>query len=90
MTQILEFPRTREEGYLALPWTWNDQWSIEDGCFLVTVAELPDFFAAGVTKVEAYRNAREALQSHIAGYLATGTEIPVPDPAEPQSLVRFG
>lgn len=92
MTKVLEFPQPMlhdAESYLSLPWSWHDEWSPEDGCFIVTVRELPDFFAAGSDRPEAYRNAREALISHLQGYLATGTPIPVPEPTLRTPLVRF-
>lgn len=66
-------------GYLALPWTWDIRQDPDDStCWIATIAELPDFFAAGSGPGEAAGNAREALRSHIAGYLATGTPIPLP------------
>jgi predicted RNase H-like HicB family nuclease len=66
--------------YLGLPWGWDLGYDLEEGCWVATIAELPDFFAAGETAGEAAANAREALASHIAGYLATGTRIPTPSP----------
>jgi len=66
--------------YLGAPWSWSIEYDRESGCWLATIAELPDFFAAGDTSGEAAFNAREALISHISGYVATGTPIPVPAP----------
>jgi predicted RNase H-like HicB family nuclease len=62
------------ERLMALPWSYSLQ--VEDGDWVVTIAELPDFFAAGTTPGEAASNAREALRSHLAGYLACGKPIP--------------
>lgn len=67
-----------EEAYLGLPWSWQLIWDHDEQCFVMTIDELPDFFAAGKTAAEAAINAREAFLSHITGYLATGTPIPVP------------
>jgi predicted RNase H-like HicB family nuclease len=67
---------SRSEALAALPWTYD--LSVDDGEWVVTIAELPDFFAAGSTPGEAAGNAHEALLSHLAGYLATGMPIPTP------------
>ena len=64
------------EAYRGLSWTWNVFESPDDGYWVATVAELPDFFAAGDTEVEAYANAREALLSHLRSYIKSGTPIP--------------
>ena len=64
--------------YLVLPWTWSIALDAESNCWVATIAELPDFFAAGATAGEAAANAREALISHFSGYLRTGTPIPLP------------
>jgi predicted RNase H-like HicB family nuclease len=64
--------------YLGLPWNWDIKFDAESDCWIATVGEMPDFFAAGATPGEAALNAREALQSHICGYLESGTEIPLP------------
>lgn len=68
------------EKYLALNWGWRFDRVMEDGeCFFVaTVAEIPDFRAFGETKEEVAGNARDALLSHLRGYLNTGKSIPVP------------
>lgn len=64
------------EAMAALPWTYD--LSLDDGDWVVTIAELPDFFAAGATPGEAVGNAQEALLSHLGGYIACGREIPTP------------
>jgi predicted RNase H-like HicB family nuclease len=66
------------KAYLGLSWSWADREDRDEGYWIVTIAELPDFFAAGDTRVEAYANAREALLSHLSSYIATGTPIPTP------------
>ncbi len=43
----------------------------------MSVAELPDFAAFGATEEEAWANYRGALESHLGGYLALGTAIPL-------------
>lgn len=64
--------------YLALPWTWRCAWDVEGGAYLVTIAELPDYCAVGATEREAWVNARDALASLLAAYLARGLAIPAP------------
>lgn len=71
-------PNNDALAYLALPWRWAITHDAESECWLATIVELPDFFAAGATAGEAALNAREALLSHISGYLNTGTEVPMP------------
>ncbi len=74
-------PKSIFDQYLGLPWTWRVERDSEDpDTVLVTIAELPDFFAAGDTEVEAFANARDALISHLEGYLTTGRRIPTPEP----------
>ncbi len=67
---------TTVDGLASLAWTY--EMCLEDGDWVVTIAELPDFFAAGATPGEAAGNAQEALRSHLAGYLAIGKHIPAP------------
>jgi predicted RNase H-like HicB family nuclease len=50
----------------------------QGGEWVITIKELPDFFAAGSKPGEAALNSREALLSHLAGYLAVGKRIPTP------------
>ena len=64
--------------YLRLPWTWQIGFDSECSCWVVTVDEFPDFFAAGETPGEAAAAALEALTSHISGYLTTCTALPTP------------
>jgi predicted RNase H-like HicB family nuclease len=61
-------------------WSWGIDEFEEDGdvYFLVTIRELPDFFAAGASSMEAAANSRDALVSHLMAYLVAGKEIPVP------------
>lgn len=49
----------------------------EDGTFRLTVAPLTDFELYG-SKEELDAEWREALESHLAGYLAVGKAVPVP------------
>jgi predicted RNase H-like HicB family nuclease len=74
-------PQSPEElvhSYLALPWTWKINFDADTACWIVSIDQLPDFFAAGAKAGEAARNGRDALSSHLLGYLATGTTIPFP------------
>src|SRR5688572_10367614 len=74
--------------YLALPWHWNVVFSADDAAWIVTIDELPDFLAAGATSAEAVINSREALVSHILGYLNSGTRIPLPATLARQQIDR--
>lgn len=67
---------TTPEAYASLAWTYRME--CESGEWIITITELPDFLAAGSKPGEAAANAREALVSHLAGYLAVGKPIPVP------------
>lgn len=67
---------TQVAALVALPWSYH--LAQEDGEWIVTITELPDFFAAGATPGEAAGNAQEAIRSHLAGYLAAGIAIPTP------------
>jgi predicted RNase H-like HicB family nuclease len=69
---------TQPSTFLAANWTWSLAWSAEDQCFIAKIAEFPDFFAAGASNSEAVQNAREALASHIEGYIVAGYPLPVP------------
>lgn len=69
---------TQSTQYLALPWSWDFKYDPTEQCWLATIAELPDFFAAGESAGEAAKNARDALVSHLSGYVASGTRIPTP------------
>jgi predicted RNase H-like HicB family nuclease len=72
------------EGFLTLPWTWAIEDDADDpGTFVVTIAEMPDFFAAGRGEAEAWGNARDALLAYVESYLSTGTPIPMPAAAPP-------
>lgn len=64
--------------FLGLPWSWSIDYDAENDCWLATIGELPDFFAAGDTPAEASLNARDALLSHITSYLNTNTPLPLP------------
>lgn len=71
---------TPAESYVGLPWSYHITHDAESNAWIVTIDELPDFFAAGKTPGEAAGNGRDALLSHLSGYLATGTPIPTPTP----------
>lgn len=81
MTQVTQ--------YLTLPWTWDIREDVTEGCWIATIAELPDFFAAGENAGEVALNAREALLSHLTGYITSGTPIPTP-PARTYDAARSG
>lgn len=52
----------------------------EDHAFGVIVPDLPGCFGAGDTCEEAFINAREAIESHLAILIEEGMEIPKPRP----------
>lgn len=58
----------------------------EDGSWWVRVPELPGCFSAGATREEAARNAREAIEGHIAVMRQFGD--PVPDGLDGDSVVE--
>lgn len=70
--------RAQIERYIALPWTWRCAWDDEAEAYVVSIAELPDYFAAGETDREAWGNARDALYSLLDAYLTRGITIPAP------------
>lgn len=74
----MTFELSPVDGLIALPWTYALGRDEESGDWVVTIDELPDFFAAGRSPGEAAGNAQEALRSHLAGYLATGLIPPPP------------
>jgi len=65
------------DSLLRMPWTIGvDQ---EDGEIVLTIEEIPEFFAAGHTPGEAEANFWEALASHLKSYIELGQEPPRPD-----------
>jgi predicted RNase H-like HicB family nuclease len=81
------------EAYLGLSWTWLEGWSNEYECYLVTIAEIPDYYAAGNDKTEAWAHSRDAFIALIKAYRATGTPIPAPRgniTRKTERLVAFG
>ena len=61
---------------------WDDEDPDNPG-WVVTVPALPGCVTQGDTVDEALERAREAIEVHIAGLLADGEPVPVPDAAEP-------
>lgn len=72
------------EKYLSLNWDWRLKKVDEDGdsYWEVTIGEIPDFLAIGDSKTDALVSAREALLSHLRGYLVTNKPIPFPGRAK--------
>jgi len=93
---VLQFPPVEDreaEAYLGLNWTWRARWSEEFECYLVSIDEVPDYFAAGVTEAEAWANSRDAFIALVKAYRAQGVGFPAPEPATPPHeyrVVRFG
>jgi len=63
---------------LRRPWTVVAAFS--DGEFTLTVAEIPEFFAAGSAAEEAEATFWEALESHLLSYVELGEDPPSPRP----------
>jgi predicted RNase H-like HicB family nuclease len=53
-------------------------WSVEDGCYLVEVPELPGCMADGETYEEAVKNAEVVISEWIETAKGLGREIPQP------------
>ncbi len=73
--------KTRELAeYLAMPWeTFIDTVTEGPDVFVrLQVSGLPDFAVYGDSVTEVRERFCEALESHLAGYLATGKVIPEP------------
>jgi predicted RNase H-like HicB family nuclease len=51
---------------------------IEDGSFSLSIPQVPDFEMFGDSEQELRSTWREALRSHLMGYLAVGKIVPVP------------
>ncbi len=74
----LAFDASRAESYLLLPYDIRVRYDHADGCFVVTVTEIPDFFALGNDETEAAANFPDAFLSHVRGYLASNKPVPRP------------
>ena len=61
------------ENYEMIIW-----WSVEDDAFVVDVPELPGCMADGSTRLEAIRNAEEAISFWIQTAKEDGEAIPQP------------
>jgi predicted RNase H-like HicB family nuclease len=61
---------------LRQPWTVEVR--REDAAIVLTVEELPGFFAAGLTPDEAETNFWEALSSHLSSFIDLDEEPPRP------------
>ena len=53
-------------------------WSAEDNAFIVNVPELPGCMAHGVTRLQAIKNAEDAIAFWIKTAKADGLSIPEP------------
>jgi len=66
------------EYYLNLPWSYRFEWSDEDNCYVVSIAELKGCMSEGGTNPEATEMIQDALKSYITNSLQYGDEIPEP------------
>ncbi|MCD7740190.1 MAG: type II toxin-antitoxin system HicB family antitoxin [Candidatus Gastranaerophilales bacterium] len=64
--------------YLNLPWTYHIEWSNEDSCYVISIAELKGCKTEGGTLEEAVQMIADALHSHLSGCIEAGIEIPEP------------
>ncbi len=64
--------------YLNLPWTYRFEWSNDDNCYVVSVAELSGCVSDGADLTEAAKMIAEALHSHLSACIEAGIEIPEP------------
>lgn len=64
--------------YMNLNWTYRFEWSIEDQCYIATIAELNGCVADGETIEEATKEIKDALYSYIFACLDSGYKIPEP------------
>lgn len=68
--------------YLNLPWTYRMEWSDEDNCYIISVAELPGCSTDGETIEEAVHMIKDALKSYISCMLEHSDEITEPPKPE--------
>lgn len=68
--------------YLNLNWSYRFEWSDEDKCYIVSVAELPGCMSDGETIEEAAGMIKDALESHISALLNHGDKVPEPPKPE--------
>ena len=70
---------------MGLPWTWIGPRRVVDPdegeYFELRVAELPDFYVAESTAMEARQEANPALRAFLASYTDAGEDPPVPTPS---------
>lgn len=71
---ISQQPKTLDE-FMALPWT-TEITPDPDGGVALTVWPIADFVVYGEDEAEVRSSWREALRSHLGGYLAVGKHIP--------------
>jgi predicted RNase H-like HicB family nuclease len=64
--------------YLNLPWTYRMEWSDEDKCYIISIAELPGCSSDGETIEEAAHMIQDALKSHILCMMKHSDIIPEP------------
>ena len=71
-------PEKNLEYYLQLPWSYRFEWSADDNCYVVSIAELKGCITHGGTIEEAVEMIQDALKSYIACSLQYKDEIPEP------------
>lgn len=64
--------------YMKLNWTYRFEWSIEDQCYVASIAELKGCLADGETIEEATSAIKDALESYISACIDAGYTIPKP------------
>lgn len=68
--------------YLNLPWTYRIEWSNEDNCYIISIAELPGCSSDGETIEEAVNMVKGALKSHLSAMINHGDNITEPPKPE--------
>lgn len=68
--------------YLNLNWTYRIEWSDEDNCYIISIAELSGCSTDGETIEQAIFMIKDALKSHISCMLEHSDEIPEPPKQE--------
>lgn len=64
--------------YMNLNWTYRFEWSIEDQCYVATIAELNGCVADGETIEEATKEIKDALFSYVSACIEADYNIPEP------------
>jgi predicted RNase H-like HicB family nuclease len=59
-------------------YTYRIEWSDEDKLYVVSIDELPGCMTDGKTHQEALKNAQDAVETHLMGFVEDKQEVPLP------------